>query len=248
MIRYKKERKEIVEMDSKDLLEQYIKLYRRELPKNFGVALDRVSTTFFEFSSLDNPEDTVRLPYSILSSGVVEVDMTPLGGRNAAPMTLRAASGNRWDMYENIKYLGRALKSHFAENKKEESRRYESRTTDVWKEIVAKIKKDARARKLVIADSKLNSLTLADKNDPDKDKYQDDTWRLAVKVGYQPDNSIMQCDYDVDFNLPYNPDNGDVCDDCEYCIYETTNFEALAKDINQNASWVIKHWKELGHE
>jgi hypothetical protein len=87
-----------------------------------------------------------------------------------------------------------------------------------------------------------------DKNDPDKDKYQDDTWRLAVKVGYQPSNSMMQCDYDVDFNLPYNPDNGDVCDDCEYCIYETTNFEALAKDINQNASWVIKHWKELGHE
>lgn len=87
-----------------------------------------------------------------------------------------------------------------------------------------------------------------DKNDPDKDKYQDDTWRLAVKVGYQPSNSIMQCDYDVDFNLPYNPDNGDVCDDCEYCIYETTNFEALAKDINQNASWVIKHWKELGHD
>lgn len=87
-----------------------------------------------------------------------------------------------------------------------------------------------------------------DKNDPDKDKYQDDTWRLAVKVGYQPSNSMMQCDYDVDFNLPYNPDNGDVCDDCEYCIYETTNFEALAKDINQNASWVIKHWKELGHD
>jgi len=87
-----------------------------------------------------------------------------------------------------------------------------------------------------------------DKNDPDKDKYQDNTWRLAVKVGYQPSNSMMQCDYDVDFNLPYNPDNGDVCDDCEYCIYETTDFEALAKDINHNTSWVIKHWKELGHE
>jgi len=87
-----------------------------------------------------------------------------------------------------------------------------------------------------------------DKNDPDKDKYQDDTWRLAVKVGYQPSNSIMQCDYDIDFYLPYNPDTGDVCDDCEYCIYETTDFEALAKDINKNTSWVIKHWKELGHE
>jgi len=85
------------------------------------------------------------------------------------------------------------------------------------------------------------------KNDPDKDKYQDDTWRLAVKVGYQPSNSIMQCDYDIDFNLPYNPDTGDVYD-CEYCIYETTDFKTLAKDINYDASWVIKHWKELGHD
>lgn len=80
------------------------------------------------------------------------------------------------------------------------------------------------------------------------DKYYDDKYRLAVKVGYQPSNSTMQCDYDIDFTLPYNPDDRDVCDDCEYCIYETTNFEALAKDINQNASWVIKHWKELGHD
>ena len=86
------------------------------------------------------------------------------------------------------------------------------------------------------------------KNDPDKDKYQDDTWRLAVKVGYQPSNSMMQCDYDIDFNLPYNPDTGDVYDDCEYCIYETTDFGALAKDINYMASYVIEHWKELGHE
>ena len=87
-----------------------------------------------------------------------------------------------------------------------------------------------------------------DKNDPDKDKYQDDTWRLAVKVGYQPSNSIMQCDYDVDFNLPYWPENGDVLDECEYCIYETTDFGILAKDINSNVNWVIKHWKELGHD
>ena len=88
----------------------------------------------------------------------------------------------------------------------------------------------------------------ADEDDECKDKYYDDDFRLAVKVGYQPSNSIMQCDYDIDFNLPYNPDNGDVCDDCEYVIYETTDFEALAKDINTNASWVLKHWKELGHE
>ena len=87
-----------------------------------------------------------------------------------------------------------------------------------------------------------------DEDDSCKDKYYDDDFRLAVKIGYQPSDSIMQCDYDVDFNLPYNPDTGDVCDDCEYCIYETTDFKSLANDINNNIDWVIKHWKELGHE
>ena len=87
-----------------------------------------------------------------------------------------------------------------------------------------------------------------DEDDPDKDKYQDGPWRLAVKVGYQPDNSVMQSDYDVDFNLPYNPETGVGYDDCEYCIYETTDFDELAKDINYMASYVIEHWKELGHE
>lgn len=87
-----------------------------------------------------------------------------------------------------------------------------------------------------------------DEDDSNKDKYYDDGFRLAVKIGYQSSDSIMQCDYDVDFNLPYNPDTGDVCDDCEYCIYETTDFKSLANDINHNIDWVIKHWKELGHE
>lgn len=85
-----------------------------------------------------------------------------------------------------------------------------------------------------------------DEDDSNKDRYYDDGFRLATKVGYQPSNSMMQCDYDIDFNLPCTKEN-DVCDDCEYCIYETTDFEALAKDINSKASWVIKHWKELGH-
>lgn len=87
-----------------------------------------------------------------------------------------------------------------------------------------------------------------DEDNSRKDKYYDNSFRLAVKVGYQSSNSTMQCDYDIDFSLPYNPDTGDVCDDCEYCIYETTDFEALAKDINNKASWVIKHWKGDNHE
>ena len=86
-----------------------------------------------------------------------------------------------------------------------------------------------------------------DEDDKNKDKYYDDGFRLAVKVGYQPKNSIMQCDYDVDWLMPHDLQFGD-CIWAEYCITKNTNFEALAKDINTNASWVLEHWKELGHE
>lgn len=79
------------------------------------------------------------------------------------------------------------------------------------------------------------------------DKYYDDQFRLAAKVGYQPSNSIMQSDYDIDFNLPCTKENV-VCDDCEECLYEDTDFEELAKLLNNKASWVIKHWKELKHD
>ena len=49
---------------------------------------------------------------------------------------------------------------------------------------------------------------------------------LEAKLGYQPDNSIMQCDYDIDWLMPYSPD-GDV-DDMSESIYTDTDFEQLA--------------------
>lgn len=79
-------------------------------------------------------------------------------------------------------------------------------------------------------------------------KYYDKGYNLAVKVAYQPSNSIMQCDYDVDFNLPYNPYNGEIDNDFEYLLTDTTDFNSIARDLNSNASWLIKHWKELGHD
>lgn len=78
------------------------------------------------------------------------------------------------------------------------------------------------------------------------DKYYDNGYRLAVKIAYQPANSIMQCDYDVDWQAPYDQFDNNIW--AEYEIYSTTNFEALAKDVNINASWTLEHWKELKHE
>ena len=79
-------------------------------------------------------------------------------------------------------------------------------------------------------------------------KYYDEGYNLAVKVAYQPSNSIMQSDYDIDFNLPYNLHDGEIDNDFEYLLNDTTDFNSIAKDLNSNASWLIKHWKELSHE
>ena len=87
-----------------------------------------------------------------------------------------------------------------------------------------------------------------DEYDSGNTKYYDKGYNLAVKVAYQPTNSIMQSDYDIDFKLPYNPRNGEIDNDFEYLLTDTTDFNSVARDLNSNASWLIKHWKELGHE
>lgn len=58
------------------------------------------------------------------------------------------------------------------------------------------------------------------------DVCMDGTYRLCAKVAYQPSNSIMQCDYDIDWLMPYNKETGDV-DDTEIPIYQDTNLKEV---------------------
>lgn len=58
----------------------------------------------------------------------------------------------------------------------------------------------------------------------EKDDCTDRTWRLCVKLAYQPWNSVMQCDYDIDWTMPYDEESGEV-DDNEISIYPNTNLE-----------------------
>ena len=83
-----------------------------------------------------------------------------------------------------------------------------------------------------------------DPSDKDKDRYQDDPWRLAVKVCYQPIDSIKQCDYDVDFNQVYYEETGEVYD-TEITIYENSDFTEIAKDIVSNFNYIITNWNGL---
>lgn len=61
------------------------------------------------------------------------------------------------------------------------------------------------------------------------DDCTDGTYRLCAKLAYHPHNSIMQCDYDVDWLMPYDEKTGEVYDN-ELSIfpnsstYETVNW------------------------
>lgn len=79
------------------------------------------------------------------------------------------------------------------------------------------------------------------------DRFSDDGFRLAVKVGYQAVNNIMQTDYDIDFNQVYNKKTGDVCIS-ELLLYEDTDFQDVAKNMITCYDHVVKYWKEYGHE
>ena len=81
----------------------------------------------------------------------------------------------------------------------------------------------------------------------EQDKYSDDTWRLAVKVGYQPVNSMMQCDYDIDFNQVYDKKTGDVYD-TEIVLYENDDFEKVADSIITEFNYVLSSWKKWSHD
>ena len=93
------------------------------------------------------------------------------------------------------------------------------------------------------------SIVLGWQDDYDKedDNYYSDGYRLCVKIGYQPVNSIMQCDYDVDFNQVYDKETGDVYD-TEISLYPNSDFEKVANSIVTEFNYVLSSWKSWAHE
>ena len=71
----------------------------------------------------------------------------------------------------------------------------------------------------------------------DSDELSDGTWHLAAKVAYQPHNSIMQCDYDVDWTMPYDKETGDVWDT------DTTVY--LHDNHKETIDWLITQFMEM---
>ncbi len=92
--------------------------------------------------------------------------------------------------------------------------------------------------KLAVDDNKQWALVLgwgAGFEEDEKDDCMDGTWRLCAKLAYQSTNSIMQCDYDVDWLMPYNEETGEV-DDNEISIYPESN-------VKEIIDWLLKCYK-----
>lgn len=83
--------------------------------------------------------------------------------------------------------------------------------------------------------------------DKEDDNYYSDGYRLCVKVGYQPVNSMMQCDYDIDFNQVYDKETGDVYD-TEIALYENTDFEKVANSMVTEFNYVLSSWRSWAHD
>ena len=93
-------------------------------------------------------------------------------------------------------------------------------------------------------------------------------WKIAWKIGRQTRNNAMQCDFDVDFEMPYDDETGDVDDtletiECEKIVHKPYKYlgktchpwrwsvpagyrdwNALAARMRRQARRVFKNWKD----
>lgn len=81
-----------------------------------------------------------------------------------------------------------------------------------------------------------------------------DGWVVAWKIGRQTTNNVMQCDFDVDFEMPYGDESGDVDDTLE--TIEVTggkpvgyrSWADLAAYMRKVARRVWNDWKEAADD
>ena len=81
-----------------------------------------------------------------------------------------------------------------------------------------------------------------------------DEWVLAWKIGRQTLNSVMQCDLDVDFEMPYSDESGDVDDTLETIEVVKgkpvgyRSWAELASRMRDEARRVWHDWKEVSDD
>lgn len=75
-----------------------------------------------------------------------------------------------------------------------------------------------------------------------------DEWQPAWKIGMQSFNNGMQCDMDIDFDMPYDETTGEVYDTLQAIEgdMDKIDWDGLAQEINETAAKVYK-WRK-GYE
>lgn len=71
----------------------------------------------------------------------------------------------------------------------------------------------------------------------------DDGYEIAWKIGMETRNNITQCDFDIDFIMPFD-ENGEVYDTVSL-ICNDENWDNLAKEMNKVAKEVVKFQLEM---
>ena len=74
--------------------------------------------------------------------------------------------------------------------------------------------------------------------DSNTTEYENGTYRICMKIGFQPTNSIMQ-EYDIDWTMPWDEETGDV-DDSEITVYSDEAIDSCIDYIF--GTW--EHYKE----
>ena len=76
----------------------------------------------------------------------------------------------------------------------------------------------------------------------------DDGYRIAWKIGRQSVRNVMQCDLDIDFEMPYNPETGDVDD----TLHVLDPLPKTKRDWEREATFARKEarriWREWAEE
>ena len=76
------------------------------------------------------------------------------------------------------------------------------------------------------------------------DKCRQVGYSMAVKIAFQPKNYGLQCDYDLDWPLPYDRKGDGEVEDCEWYLSDGDNFRKVIKDVvadwNKNKKKYIK--------
>ena len=72
-----------------------------------------------------------------------------------------------------------------------------------------------------------------------------DEWRIYAKIGMQSFNNCMQCDFDIDFEMPYDNETGEVYDTLTEVDCRTMKeYNALAAWLNKEARNALMFQKE----